>query len=119
MPAGIRIDRYPIRRVGQFARLLLAAPVEEIAAIQPLEGFRSFLEHDVVDRNGAGEPRDAAVLPPADEWGDRLQAAALSAGRIGAGGRNMETLDRGSGRRLSAGGSHSIGARLTSRRTYG
>jgi hypothetical protein len=43
-------------------RFLFAAPVEDIAAIEALERFGIFLEHHVMDREGAGEPRYAAQL---------------------------------------------------------
>jgi hypothetical protein len=48
--------------VRKIARLLFATPVEDVAAVQALEGFRTFLEHHVMDREGAGEPRYAAGL---------------------------------------------------------
>src|ERR1700726_3692464 len=59
---GIGIDRHPIWRVGQVARLFFAAPVEDITAIEALEGFEIFLQHHVMDGEGAGEPRYAAQL---------------------------------------------------------
>src|SRR6266436_4654681 len=62
LPLDMGIDRHSIWRVGQVAGLLLAAPVEDIAAIEALEGFGIFLQHHVMDRDGAGEPRYAAQL---------------------------------------------------------
>ena len=40
---SIGIDRHPVRRVRQLARLLFAAPVEDIAPIEAFEGFGIFL----------------------------------------------------------------------------
>jgi hypothetical protein len=62
LPLSIGIDRHPVRRVRQIARLLFAAPVEDIAPIKAFEGFGTFLQHHVMDREGAGEPRYAAQL---------------------------------------------------------
>src|ERR1700737_3660712 len=60
LPLDMGIDRNSIWRVGQVARLPLAAPGESIAAIEALEGFGIFLQHHVMDSDGAGEPRYAA-----------------------------------------------------------
>jgi hypothetical protein len=61
-PLSIGIDQHPTGRVRQIPRLLLTAPMEDIAAIEALRGFGIFLQHHVMDGEGAGEPRHAARL---------------------------------------------------------
>ncbi len=57
----IRIHRDAIRRVRQFARLLLAAPVADITAVERREYLGVLRQQRIVHRNGAGQPGHTAA----------------------------------------------------------
>jgi hypothetical protein len=57
----IRIHRDAIRRVRQFARLLLATPVADIAAVERRKHIGVLRQQRIVHRNGAGQPGHTAA----------------------------------------------------------